>query len=236
MQAPGAAFSYRQTGCCGFPVTSRGTFAVQGGQVSFSMSLAGSGSARKALPAVLVQDRLYVRVGKKWKSSALGGRGYPAAADQVRQGSSVTNLTTLLRSATKLTLAKGIYEGEAPAATLAQAPELGPMYGRMAQATGAQQIAFAIKLDAGHRPVAFWVRAGPEKGRNQMQRGTYQVGRQARHQGAALGGVGVPAQASSQASARTSRSRSGSGSASRPGGRSQATSRPYGRTDGGATT
>ncbi|NVI91054.1 serine/threonine-protein kinase [Actinomadura sp. BRA 177] len=173
VQAPGAAFSYRQTGCCGFPVTSRGTFAVQGGQVSFSMSLAGSGSARKALPAVLVQDRLYVRVGKKWKSSALGGRGYPAAADQVRQGSSVTNLTTLLRSATKLTLAKGIYEGEAPAATLAQAPELGPMYGRMAQATGAQQIAFAIKLDAGHRPVAFWVRAGPEKGRNQMQRGTY---------------------------------------------------------------
>jgi serine/threonine-protein kinase len=172
-QAPGAAFSYRQTGCCGFPLSSRGTFAVQGGQASFSMSLAGSGSARKALPAVLVQNRLYVRVGKKWKSSALGGRGYPAAADQVRQGSSVANLTTLLRAATKLTLEKGIYEGEAPVATLAQAPELGPMYGRMAQATGAQQIAFAIKLDAGHRPVAFWVRAGPEKGRNQMQRGTY---------------------------------------------------------------
>ncbi|NKZ02652.1 serine/threonine-protein kinase [Actinomadura latina] len=172
-QAPGAAFSYRQTGCCGFPVTSRGTLELQGGQASYSMTLAGSGSARKPLPAVVVQNRLYVRVGKKWKSSALGGRGYPAAADQVRQGSSVTNLTTLLRSATKLTLAGGIYTGEAPAAQLAQAPGLGPMYARMAQATGAQEIAFAIKLDAGHRPVAFWVRAGPEKGRNQMQRGSY---------------------------------------------------------------
>ncbi|NED54847.1 hypothetical protein G3I24_28635, partial [Micromonospora aurantiaca] len=64
-------------------------------------------------------------------------------------------------------------EGEAPAAQLARAPGLGPMYARMAQATGAQQIAFAIKLDAAHRPVKFWVRAGEEKGRNQMQRGSY---------------------------------------------------------------
>jgi len=171
--APGAAFSYRQTGCCGYPVNSRGTFGLQGDQASFTMTLAGTGSARKALPAVVVQNRLYVRVGKKWKSSALGGRGYPAAADQVRQGASVANLTTLLRSATKLTQANGIYEGEAPAAKLAQAPGLGPMYARMAQATGAQQITFAIKFDAAHRPAKFWVRAGPEKGRNQVQRGSY---------------------------------------------------------------
>ncbi|CND98883.1 serine/threonine-protein kinase [Mycobacterium tuberculosis] len=172
-RSPGAAFSYRQTGCCGFPVTSRGTFTLQDGQASYSMTVAGSGSARKAMPAVVVQDRLYLRVGKKWKPSAFGGRGYPVLADEVRRGSSVANLTTLLRSATKLTRSGAIYEGEAPAAQLAQAPGLGPMYARMAQATGAQQIAFAIKLDASHRPVKFWVRAGAEKGRNQMQRGSY---------------------------------------------------------------
>ncbi len=172
-RAPGAAFTYRQTGCCGFPVSSRGTFGLQGGQASYSKTLAGSGAARKPVRALVVQDRLYGRVGKKWKSSALGGRGYPAAADQVRQGSSVANLTALLRAATRLTRSGAIYEGEAPAAALAQAPGVGPMYARMAQATGAQQIAFAIKLDAGHRPVKFWVRAGPEKGRNQIQRGSY---------------------------------------------------------------
>ncbi|XRQ06467.1 serine/threonine-protein kinase [Actinomadura welshii] len=178
-QAPGAAFSYRQTGCCGFPATAKGTFGLtQGGQPSYTLTLAGTGSARKAVRALIVQDRLYVRAGRQWKSSALGGRGYPATADQVRQGSSVTNLTTLLRSATTLTKddpteTGTIYEGEAPVATLAQAPGLGPMYARMAQATGAQQIAFAIKLDPGHRPTAFWVRAGPEDGRNQIMRGSY---------------------------------------------------------------
>ncbi|WP_433474839.1 serine/threonine-protein kinase [Spirillospora sp. CA-142024] len=172
--APGAAFSYRQTGCCGFPVTGKGTIGlVEGGSPSFTMTLAGTGSARKPVRAVIVQDRLYVRAGKKWRSSALGGRGYPAAGDQVRQGGSVANLTALLRAATRLTRSGSIYEGEAPAAKLAQAPGVGPMYARMSQETGAQQIAFAIKLDAGHRPVKFWVRAGPEKGRNQMQHGSY---------------------------------------------------------------
>ncbi|SFO11267.1 serine/threonine protein kinase [Actinomadura madurae] len=173
-QAPGAAFSYRQTGCCGFPVNGRGTFGLaQGGQASYTLTLAGTGSARKPVRAVIVQDRLYVRAGKKWRSSPLGGRGYAGAADQVRQGSSVGNLTALLRAATKLTRSGSIYEGEAPAAKLAQAPGVGPMYARMSQATGAQQIAFAIKFDSGYRPVRFWVRAGPEKGRNQMQHGSY---------------------------------------------------------------
>ncbi|TDD82885.1 serine/threonine protein kinase [Actinomadura darangshiensis] len=173
-KAPGAAFSYRQTGCCGFPVTGRGTFGlVQGASPSYTMKMAGTGSARKAVQAVVVQDRLYVRAGKKWRPTQLGGRGYPAVADQVRQGSSVANLTTLLRSATRLTRSGSIYQGEAPAAKLAQSPGIGPMYARMSQETGAQQIAFAIKFDAGFRPVKFWVRAGPEKGRNQTQRGSY---------------------------------------------------------------
>ncbi|TDC82620.1 serine/threonine-protein kinase [Actinomadura sp. 7K507] len=178
-QAPGAQFSYRQTGCCGFPATAKGTFGlVQGEQPSYSLTLAGTGSARKPVRGVIVDDQLHVRAGRQWKSSALGGRGYPAAADQVRQGSSVTNLTTLLRSATKLTKEEPtetgtIYEGEAPAAKMAQAPGIGPMYARMAQATGAQQIAFAIKVDPGHRPTVFWVRAGPEDGRNQTMHGSY---------------------------------------------------------------
>lgn len=173
-QAPGAVFSYRQSGCCGFPASGRGTLGLApGGQPSYALTLSGSGSARKPVRAVIVQDLLYVRVGKQWKSSPLGGRGYPAVADQVRQGSSVANLTTLLRSASKLTRTGAIYEGEAPVARLAQAPGVGPMYMQMARATGAQQIAFAIKLDAAHHPVKFWVRAGPEKGRNQVLRGSY---------------------------------------------------------------
>ncbi|MFI0405470.1 serine/threonine-protein kinase [Actinomadura sp. 3N508] len=178
-QAPGALFSYRQTGCCGFPAGGKGTLGLApGGQAStalpsYSLTLSGSGAARKPVRAVIVQDRFYVRVGKKWRSSALTGRGYPAAAGQVRQGSSVANLTALLRSSTKLTRTGAIYEGEAPAAVLAQVPDLGPMYARMAEATGVQQIAFAIKFDAGFRPVKFWVRAGPEKGRNQTMRGSY---------------------------------------------------------------
>jgi hypothetical protein len=47
------------------------------------------------------------------------------------------------------------------------------MYARMARATGVKEVVFAIKLDAGHRPVKFWVRAGAEKGRNQLLRGSY---------------------------------------------------------------
>ncbi|NDU72524.1 protein kinase [Actinomadura sp. DSM 109109] len=173
-KTPGAAFSYRQTGCCGFPVTGKGTLVLaQGGAPSYALTLAGTGPARKAVRAVIVQDRLYVRAGKKWRQSPLGGRGYPAAAAQVSQGGSVANLTALLKSATKLSRSGAVYEGEAPAANLAQAPGVGPLYAQMAQATGAQQIAFAVKLDAAYRPVKFWVRAGPESGRNQMQHGSY---------------------------------------------------------------
>ncbi|MFI0484272.1 serine/threonine-protein kinase [Actinomadura sp. 9N215] len=178
-QAPGALFSYKQTGCCGFPASGRGTLGLapggrpSGALPSYTLTLAGAGSARKPVRAVIVDDRFYVRVGKQWRSSPLSGRGYPAAADQVRSGSSVANLTALLRSATKLTRTGAIYEGTAPAEALAQAPGVGPMYARMARATGVQQIAFAIKLDAGFRPVKFWVRAGPANGRNQTMRGSY---------------------------------------------------------------
>lgn len=173
-QAPGALFSYRQSGCCGFAASGKGTLGVApGGQPSYTLTLSGSGTARKPVHGVIVQDRLYVRVGKQWRSSPLGGRGYPATAEQVSRGTSVANLTTLLKSATKLSRTGSIYEGEAPVARLTQEPGMGTMYTRMAQATGAQQIAFAVKLDAGSRPVKFWVRAGPEQGRNQVLRGSY---------------------------------------------------------------
>ncbi|WP_149259720.1 serine/threonine-protein kinase [Actinomadura sp. K4S16] len=172
-KTPGAAFSYRQTGCCGFAATGKGTMVVQGGNPSYTLTLAGAGASRKPVRAVIVQDRLYVRAGKKWRASPLGGRGYPAVADQVRMGGSVASLTALMRSATRLSKSGAIYEGEAPAAKLTEAPGVGPLYAQMAQATGAQQIAFAVKLDADFRPVKFWVRAGPEKGRNEMQRGSF---------------------------------------------------------------
>ena len=177
--APGAQFSYQQSGCCGFPATARGTFGLgQDGRPSYSLTLASTGSARKPVRALIVQDTLYIRVGKQWKASPLGGRGYPAAAGQVRQGSSVANLTALLRSASKLTKGEAtktgtIYEGEAPAATLTQVPGVGPLYAQMTRATGAQMVTFAIKLDSASRPVGFWVRAGAEDGRNQTMRGSF---------------------------------------------------------------
>ncbi|TDC55709.1 serine/threonine protein kinase [Actinomadura sp. KC345] len=176
-QANGAQFSYRQTGCCGFPATAKGTFGlVHGQQPSYSLTFAGSGSARKAVRGVIVEDRLYLRAGRRWKSSALGASGYSEVADQVRQGSSARNLTSLMRLATKLTKEEStetgtIYEGAVPAGQIeAYMPK---PFTDMVRATGAQQIAFAIKIDTGHRPVAFWVRAGAEDGRHQMMHGSY---------------------------------------------------------------
>src|SRR5690606_618436 len=45
-QAPGAQFTYRQTGCCGFPATAKGTFGLaQDGQPSYTLTLAWTGAA-----------------------------------------------------------------------------------------------------------------------------------------------------------------------------------------------
>ncbi|MEU9016414.1 protein kinase [Actinomadura sp. NPDC048394] len=168
-QAPGARFSYRRTGCCGAPSAAQGTFGlVKGAEPAYSMTLSGSGKTRKRAQAVVIGDRVYLRAGKKWRPSPAGARGYPALAEQVRRGSSVAAVTTLLNAATALTESGGVYRGEAPVAALARTPGSGTLYAEMARATGVQQISFALKLDGSSRPVKLWLRAGPAKGRNQI--------------------------------------------------------------------
>ncbi|WP_242902854.1 serine/threonine-protein kinase [Actinomadura terrae] len=157
-QAGGARFSYRRTGTGG-AATGRGAFTlVQGGPASYSMTLSGAGGTRKAAQAVVVRDVVYLRAGKRWRQAPTSGRGYPALAGQIRQGSSVPAMTSLLRSATALRRAGDVYQGEAPAPKLAQDPGSGPLYAEMARATGASKISFALRMDGG-LPVKLWVRA-----------------------------------------------------------------------------
>jgi serine/threonine protein kinase len=173
-QAPGARFSYRRTGCCGAPSVAQGTFGlVEGAEPAYSMTLSGSGKTRKRAQAVVIRDRVFLRAGKNWRPSAAGGRGYPGLAEQVRRGSSVSAVTTLLDAATALSESGGVYKGEAPAAALARTPGSGTLYAEMARATGVQQISFALKLDGSSRPVKLWLRAGPAKGRNQILTTSY---------------------------------------------------------------
>jgi eukaryotic-like serine/threonine-protein kinase len=168
-QAPGARFSYRRTGCCGAPSIAQGTFGlVKGAEPAYSMTLSGSGKTRRRAQAVVIHDRVFLRAGKNWRPSAAGGRGYPELAEQVRRGSAVSAVTTLLDAATALSESGGVYKGEAPAAALARTPGSGTLYAEMARATGVQQISFALKLDGSSRPVKLWLRAGPAKGRNQI--------------------------------------------------------------------
>ncbi|TDD73630.1 serine/threonine-protein kinase [Actinomadura rubrisoli] len=174
-RAPGAAFTFRRTGCCGAPASGRGTFGLTpSGPASYSMTISGAGATRKAARTVLVQDTVYTPAGKRWRRAPTTGRGYPALAEQVRLGSSVANLTTLLRSATTLRKSGAVYQGEAPVDRLSQADGVGPMYAEMARTTGARQINFAIRLDRGNRPVKLWLRAqGPSKGRAQVLQASY---------------------------------------------------------------
>ena len=133
---------------------------MQAGPSSFSMTVSGSGATRKTAQAVLVQDVVYLRAGRRWRPSPAAGRGYPALAEQVRQGGSISNLTSLLRSATTLRKAAGpVYQGEAPLTTLAQAPNVGPLYAEMARTIGTDKISFAVRLDRGNLPVKLWLRA-----------------------------------------------------------------------------
>ncbi|GAA2146977.1 serine/threonine-protein kinase [Actinomadura napierensis] len=168
-EAPGARFSYRRTGCCGAPSAAQGDFGlVKGTEPAYAMRMWGTGKTRKRVQAVVVGDRVYVRAGKKWRPAPVGARGYPALAEQVRRGSSVSAVTSLLEASGPLSKAGGVYKGEAPVAKLAQRPGSGALYAEMARATGVQQISFAVKLDGSYRPVKLWLRAGPAKGRNQI--------------------------------------------------------------------
>jgi serine/threonine-protein kinase len=126
---------------------------------------------------MLVRDTTYVMSGKTWRPAATNtrSRSYATLAAHVRWGSSVTNVTTLLRSSTSLRKTGLTYKGTVPIARLSQAPDLGPVYAELARVTGAQQVTFAVRLDRAKRPLQVWVGAtGPgDKPRTQTLQTTY---------------------------------------------------------------
>ncbi|MFF5264162.1 serine/threonine-protein kinase [Actinomadura viridis] len=174
-QAPGAAFVYRRTG--GGAATARGTFTlVPGGSPSYTMSVSGSGDTRRSTRAVLVGDTAYVMAGKTWRSVPADGRapGYPALVAQARWASSVGNVTALLRASTTFERQGQIYKGTAAMDRLTADEAVGALYGHLSGATGAQQVAYALKLDRAGRPVHLWFRAqGTDKARAQVIQATY---------------------------------------------------------------
>ncbi|MFC5748645.1 serine/threonine-protein kinase [Actinomadura rugatobispora] len=176
-QAPGASFSYRRTGCCGAAALAKGTFGlVPNGSPSYAMSVSGSGETRRSARAILVGDVAYVMAGKAWRSAPADGQGagYPSLVAQARWGSSVVNITALLQASTSFKKVDQVYQGTAPLDRLSRIQTVGSMYGRLAGATGAQHVAFALRLDRAGRPAHLWFRAqGTDKARTQVVQATY---------------------------------------------------------------
>ncbi|MFV2211457.1 serine/threonine-protein kinase [Actinomadura sp. LOL_016] len=170
-RAPGAAFDFARDG--EGAVRAKGTFAVvPGARPSYAMTVRGTGDARSAGKTIVVGDRFHGEVSRKWR--ALPGKNpYAALTEQVRQGSSVTTVTSLLRTATELRKDGDVYKGAAPAAALAQVPGVGPLYASLTRTTGAATVEFAIRIDRLNRPAALWMRAGEPKARHAVLQTTY---------------------------------------------------------------
>ncbi|MFC6879781.1 MULTISPECIES: serine/threonine-protein kinase [Actinomadura] len=173
-RTPSASFGFRRSGCCNAGTNARGALGlVRTGPASYSMTVTGTGEVRRPARTVLVGDTAYLRAGKKWRPAPASGRGYPALAAQVRSGSSVQNVTSLLGASTVLRKTGAVWRGDAPLAALSQAAGVGPLYAEIARATGAQQVGFALRLDRADRPVRLWLKAqGPAK-RAQIVSATY---------------------------------------------------------------
>ncbi|WP_433329644.1 serine/threonine-protein kinase [Spirillospora sp. CA-294931] len=176
-RAPSASFTYRRTGCCGVTTGARGSFALaRSGPPSYTMTVSGSGDARRPARAVVLRDVAFVRAGKTWQQSPAQARakGYPALAAQARWASSMANLNKLLESSTAFRKAKQVYLGSAPIDQLSALPDVGPLYAELATATGARQVSFAVRLDRGLRPVHVWIKVqGQDKARAQVLQSTY---------------------------------------------------------------
>ena len=176
-QAPGAAFTYRRTGCCGVATVAKGSFGlVPNGSPSYTMTVSGSGDTRRSTRAILVGDVAYVAAGKSWRSAPADeqGTGYPSLVAQARWASSVANITALLQASTAFKKVDQVYQGTAPVDRLNRIQTVGALYGRLATATGAQQVAFALRLDRAGRPAHLWFRLqGTDKAKGQVFQATY---------------------------------------------------------------
>ncbi|MEU5876847.1 serine/threonine-protein kinase [Spirillospora sp. NPDC047279] len=169
--APGAAFSFRRTGCCGGPAAAQGSFrTAQGAPPSYSMVVTGTKTLRKRTRAVLVGDTVYVQAGRRWQSAPLAaGRGYGALAGQVRAGSSAANVTALLQASTSLTRSGGIYRGTAPVAELTRNGEVAAFYTQLATATRATQVSFALRVGENGLPAQVRIKIGQGKRSQTLQ-------------------------------------------------------------------
>ncbi|WP_329518583.1 serine/threonine protein kinase [Spirillospora sp. NBC_01491] len=174
-RTPNAAFTFKRSGCCGAPASARGSLGlVANAPASYSMTVSGAAEAHRTAFTVLVGDTVYVRSGKTWRPSPTAGPGYPALAGQVRSGTSMQSVSSLLQASTTLRKTGDRWQGSAPLAALSQDPVVGPLYGEMAKATGARQVGFALRVDRASRPVQLWLKAqGPVKNRAQVLQASY---------------------------------------------------------------
>ncbi|MBA8954054.1 serine/threonine-protein kinase [Actinomadura namibiensis] len=146
---PSVSFALNGSGLGG-PLRANGMLAsAAGAPGSYSMSLAGARETRKSARTVLVQDTLYLKMGKRWRQVPVAGqqRGYAALASQVRAATAPAHVLTLLKSATTFGKGKIVYHGTAPVGAV-------PALGDLARQTGAQQVEFVIRLDRANRPSA----------------------------------------------------------------------------------
>ncbi|GLZ15209.1 hypothetical protein Acsp04_54440 [Actinomadura sp. NBRC 104425] len=177
-RTPTGAFSYRRTG--GSAIKAQGSFAqATAASPSYQMSVSGQGAnVRRTAQARLVADTTYLRSRNTWRPAGNNARtrGYVNLVSHVRWSSSVSNVTTLLRTSTSLRKTNATtYQGTVPLARLSQAPGLGPLYAEVARTTGAQQVTFVMQFDGAMRPLQVRVRAaGPgAKPRSQLLHTSY---------------------------------------------------------------
>ncbi|OLT11830.1 hypothetical protein BJF79_23290 [Actinomadura sp. CNU-125] len=145
---------------------------VQGARPSYAMTVRGTGDTKNPGKTIVVGDRFHGEVSRKWRPLA-ADNPYAALTEQVRRGTSVATVTSLLRSATELRKDGDVYKGAAPAGPLAQVPGVGPLYASLTRTTGAATIDFAIRLDRLNRPAALWLRAGDPKAEHAVLQTTY---------------------------------------------------------------
>ncbi|MBE1531688.1 serine/threonine-protein kinase [Actinomadura algeriensis] len=170
-QAPGAKFDFARDG--EGAVRAKGTFAVvPGARPSYAMTVKGTGDARNAGKTLVVGDRFHGEVSREWRPLP-ADNPYAALTEQVRRGTSVATVTSLLRTATELRKDGDVYKGAAPAGTLAQVPGVGPLYASLSRTTGAPTVDFAIRLDRLNRPAALWLRSGDPKAKHAVLQTTY---------------------------------------------------------------
>jgi serine/threonine protein kinase len=176
-RTPGASFVYRRSGCCGGAASAKGMLQLMpGGTPSYNMTISGKGDTRRATRAMLVGETAYIMADKRWSQTPIDAQspGYPGLIAHARWGSTVANVTALLRTSDSFKKAGDIYRGTSPVDGLTQVPAVGALYAQLAQATGAERVSFALKVDRVGRPVQLWFKVqGMDKANAQTVSATY---------------------------------------------------------------